>query len=144
MSYHFQGMEDLLHEAFTRFADTIAACLEARLSAAHNLEQALPADVDMVHEPSEPASNRDRVITYELCTLAVRDRRYRAITSSWMRRSRQGLERHFDPQITRQIDALIEGLALHRALDGDPFDRGLAEEAVHKMLAPTLVPSTSA
>ena len=31
MSYHFHGMEELLHEAFTRFADTIAASFEARL-----------------------------------------------------------------------------------------------------------------
>ena len=144
MSYHFHGMEELLHEAFTRFADTIAASFEARLSAAHNLEQALLAVVDLVHELSEPASNRDRVITYELYTLAARDPRYRAITSSWMRRSRQELERHFDPRITRQIDALIEGLALHRALDDDLFDRSLTEEAVRKLLAPTPVSSTSA
>ena len=84
------------------------------------------------------------MITYELYTLAARDPRYRAITSSWMRRSRQDLERHFDPRITRQIDALIQGLALHRALDDDLFDRSLTEEAVRKLLAPTPVSSTSA
>jgi hypothetical protein len=60
---------------------------------------------------------------------------YRATDTSW---TESGLT------CNRQIDALIEGLALHRALDGDPFDRSLTEEAVRQMLAPTLVPSTSA
>lgn len=136
MTYHFDGIDEVLHEAFTRFAERIAATFEARLSAAQDPDQALDAVVDLVQKLSDPASARDQVVTYELYTLAARDPRYRAITTSWMRRSRHELERHFDARITRQIDALIEGLALHRALDDDPFDRALTQDAVRKIAAP--------
>ncbi|MCL3861690.1 TetR family transcriptional regulator [Actinotalea sp. K2] len=135
MTYHFEGMDQLLHEAFTRFAERIAASFEVRLRAADDVDQALEAVADLVHELSDPASSRDQMVSYELYTLAARDPRYRRITTSWMRRSRQELERHFDPRVTRQIDALIEGLALHRALDDEPFDRDLTLEAVRKVAA---------
>lgn len=136
MTYHFAGMDELLHEAFSRFAERIAASFEARLAAARDADEALAAVVDLVHELSDPASNRDQVVTYELYTLAARDPRYRAITTSWMARSRRELERHFDPRVTRQLDALIEGLALHRALDEAPFDRDLTRDALRKIVAP--------
>lgn len=136
MTYHFDGIEEVLHEAFTRFAERIAASFEARLSAATDADEALDAVVDLVHELSDPGNVRDQVVSYELYTLAARDPQYRAITTAWMRRSRQELERHFDPRVTRQIDALIEGLALHRALDDHPFDRSLTEDAVRKIAAP--------
>ncbi|MEX5265610.1 MULTISPECIES: TetR/AcrR family transcriptional regulator [Kocuria] len=141
MTYHFTGMDELLHEAFTRFAEHIAGSFQARLSAAENPQEAVEAVVDLVHELSEPGSHRDRVLAYELYTLAAREPRYRAITSSWMRRSRQELQRHFDPRTTRQLDALIEGLALHRALDEDPFDRSLTEDAVRRIVTPALGPA---
>ena len=141
MTYHFTGMDELLHEAFTRFAEQIAGSFQARLSAAENPQEAVEAVVDLVHELSEPGSHRDRVLAYELYTLAAREPRYRAITSSWMRRSRQELQRHFDPRTTRQLDALIEGLALHRALDEDPFDRSLTEDAVRRIVTPALGPA---
>lgn len=141
MTYHFTGMDELLHEAFTRFAEHIAGSFQARLSAAENPQEAVEAVVDLVHELSDPGSHRDQVLAYELYTLAAREPRYRAITSSWMRRSRQELQRHFDPRTTRQLDALIEGLALHRALDDDPFDRSLTEDAVRRIVAPTLGPA---
>ena len=37
-----------------------------------------------------------------------------------MSRSRAALERHFDPETARILDALLEGLTLHRALDNQP------------------------
>lgn len=141
MTYHFTGMDELLHEAFTRFAEHIAGSFQARLSAAGNPQEAVEAVVDLVHELSDPGSHRDQVLAYELYTLAAREPRYRAITSSWMRRSRQELQRHFDPRTTRQLDALIEGLALHRALDDDPFDRSLTEDAVRRIITPALGPA---
>lgn len=64
-----------------------------------------------------PAGDRDVVLTTELYALAARDDRYKAITGAWMARSRAALERHFDPQTALILDALIEGLTLHRVLD---------------------------
>ena len=138
MTYHFTSMDELLREAFTRFAEHIAGSFQARLGAAGNPEEAVDAVVALVHDLSGPDSHRHRhrVLAYELYTLAAREPRYRAITTSWMRRSRQELQRHFDPWTTRQLDALIEGLALHRALDDDPSDRSLTEEAVRRIVTP--------
>lgn len=50
-----------------------------------------------------------------------------------MNRSRRLLEQHFDPDTARQLDALIEGLALHRALDTEPQERELTRLAVLRM-----------
>ncbi|MFF2331765.1 MULTISPECIES: TetR/AcrR family transcriptional regulator [unclassified Streptomyces] len=136
LSYHFDGMYELLHEAFTRFADAVADAFTARLSAAADAAEAQVAVVDLVHQLSGEASNRDQVITYELYTLAARDPRFRRITRDWMCRSRQALERHFDPRTARQLDAFIEGMAIHRALDPEPSDRDLTGEAVAKIVAP--------
>ncbi|WP_040421220.1 TetR/AcrR family transcriptional regulator [Actinopolymorpha alba] len=136
LSYHFNGLDDLLYEAFTRFANSIADTFAARLGAAADTTQAQAMVVDLIHHLSDQQSNRDQVITYELYTLAARDPRFRQITSTWMQRSRHELERHFDPRTARQLDALIEGVAIHRALDPEPADRELTRDAVAKIVAP--------
>ncbi|MFF0223403.1 TetR/AcrR family transcriptional regulator [Streptomyces sp. NPDC004629] len=130
MTYHFSGMDDLLRQAFTRFADQIVAVFEEYLSRAEGPEQAREAVTDLVHTLSD-GPRRDLILTQELYTLAARRPEYQELTQAWMRRSRQLLERHFDPDTARQLDALIEGLALHRALDnGAPHSRALTSRAV--------------
>jgi DNA-binding transcriptional regulator YbjK len=54
-----------------------------------------------------------------------------------MRRSRLELERHFDSDTAHQLDALIEGLAIHRGLDPEPPSRALTEQAIAKITATT-------
>ncbi len=132
MTYHFTGLEHLLQEAFTRFAERIVAVFDAHLAAPTDREQAAEAVTDLVHALSED-DQRDLVLTQELYTLAARQPGYRELTHEWMRRSRSHLERHFDPETARQLDALIEGLALHRALSRDPHDRALTREAVTRI-----------
>lgn len=55
-----------------------------------------------------------------------------------MRRNRLHLEKHFDPDTARQLDALIEGLTLHRALAREPHGRALTLEAIARITAPAL------
>lgn len=65
--------------------------------------------------------------------LAVRRRpEYRELTQVWMR-SRLLLEQHFDLDTVRQLAAPIEGLTLHRALDGAPHGRDLTSAAVTRI-----------
>ncbi|MFI9542638.1 TetR/AcrR family transcriptional regulator [Streptomyces sp. NPDC052016] len=134
MTYHFSGMDDLLREAFGRFTDHIVAVFDAHLAAPANPEQARQAVADLVHVLSE-GSGRDLVLTQELYTLAARQPAYRELTHEWMRRSRVHLEKHFDPDTARQLDALIEGLTLHRALSRQPHDRALTLEAIARITA---------
>ncbi|MFC8599557.1 TetR/AcrR family transcriptional regulator [Isoptericola sp. NPDC057191] len=119
MTYHFDGMEDLLREAFGRFAEQFAATFERRMVEAADRDAAVDAVVRLItHDVF--GTSRDLVLTHELYTLAAREPAYRTLTSTWMRRSRAALERHFDPTTTRILDALIEGMTIHRALDSKP------------------------
>ncbi|WP_151775354.1 TetR/AcrR family transcriptional regulator [Streptomyces abyssomicinicus] len=132
MTYHFDGMDELLREAFSRFTHHIAAVFDAHLSTPADPVQAREAVADLIHTLSE-GSRRDLVLTQELYTLAARRPAYRELTQAWMARSRVHLEKHFDPETARQLDALIEGLTLHRALATDPHGRALTLEAITRI-----------
>jgi DNA-binding transcriptional regulator YbjK len=133
MTYHFTGIGDLLREAFTRFADHIVAVFEQHLGRADSPAQAREAVTELIHAVSD-GPRRDLILAQELYTLATRRPEYQQLTQAWMQRSRRLLERHFDPDTARQLDALIEGLTLHRALDGDaPHSRELTSQAVKRI-----------
>lgn len=135
MTYHFVNMDELLAEAFRRFADTMADRFEARMSRAGNADQARRAVVELIHDALLD-SRRELVLTHELYTLAAREPVFREITRDWMRRSRQALERHFDPLTCRMLDALIEGSFIHAALDAEPHQRAMTLDAVTRITTP--------
>ncbi|GGW52404.1 TetR/AcrR family transcriptional regulator [Streptomyces griseoloalbus] len=140
MTYHFTGMDDLLREAFTGHADHYVTVFEHHLGEATTPDQAREAVTDLIHALSE-GPGRDLILTQELYTLAARHEPYRVLCRTWMRRSRDLLEQHFPPPTARQLDALIEGLTLHRAMDDNPPDRALTREAVARITRAS--PSTS-
>ncbi|GGC85720.1 TetR family transcriptional regulator [Tersicoccus solisilvae] len=119
MTYHFDGMDDLLRAAFTRFSVTVATRFQQRMDAATTPAQARRAVVDLIVRDVF-ADRRDLVLTLELYTLAARRPDFRQLTDAWMSRSRAALGRHFTPETTRRLDALIEGLTIHRALGAGP------------------------
>jgi DNA-binding transcriptional regulator YbjK len=142
MTYHFDGMDDLLRQAFTRFAEAGVARFERRLGAATDREQARAAVVDLIHGAAhDPGSRRDLVLTFELYTLAARQPAFRDLTRAWRAASRAQLGRHFTPDETRRVDALVEGLSLQRALDTEPPDRSFTQDAVARI---TLDPPSGA
>ncbi|GAA4826846.1 TetR family transcriptional regulator [Saccharopolyspora rosea] len=132
MTYHFASMEELLREAFSRFTGTIIDRFERRLAPARSLEEAREAVVDIIHEEVF-ATRSDLVLTHELYALAAREPAYRDLFDEWMRRSQQALARHFDPTTTREIDALIEGLTIHRSLGRGSYDRELTLDAIRRL-----------
>lgn len=133
MTYHFTGMDELLREAFDRFAGSVSSGLERRMATAHDHEAAAEALIAHI-ELDIFGSPRELVLTHELYTLAARDPAYRRLTNAWMSASRAALERHMDPLTARLADALIEGLTIHRALDTEPQQPGLVREAVRRIL----------
>jgi TetR/AcrR family transcriptional regulator, regulator of biofilm formation and stress response len=138
MTYHFDGMAQLLFEAFARFAETISKRFEERLGVATTIDEASNAVVSLIHEDlTGPQAARDAVLSFELYTLAAREPRFRAITREWMRRSRVELEHHFDSDTAHQLEAIIEGFAIHRSLDLEPPSRALTEQAIAKITATT-------
>ena len=143
MTYHVTGMHELLHDAFTRFADRAAARFAEQMSAATDPISARPALVDVIlHHPVQSA--RTLVLNQELYTLAARDPSYRGITDTWMRRNREVLGTYFDPVTARLVDALVEGLTLHRALDlearHDPYGAEPVRAAIDRLTTATTVP----
>jgi Uncharacterized protein conserved in bacteria len=75
------------------------------------------------------------VLTVELYTLAAREPEFRTLTRDWMARSRHALGRFFDEPTTHMLDALIEGLFIHAALDTTVPDRERTAEAVRRITA---------
>jgi TetR/AcrR family transcriptional regulator, regulator of biofilm formation and stress response len=132
MTYHFTGMDDLLHEAFSRFAQTASQQFEEGIAAAHDADTAKQAITDAITHVVL-GNQRDLVLTHELYTLAARDPAYRDITNAWMARSRRTLEQYFDPTTARILDALVEGLSIHRALDNEPHDKAIVTAAVERI-----------
>lgn len=137
MTYYFDGIDDLLHEALTRFGTGISERFEQRMITASGPESAREAVVALVLGDVF-GDARELVLSQEIYTLAARDPAYRAITTAWMKRSRDALGRHFDPDTARILDALIEGLSLHRALDDQPRDRDEVALAVARITATDL------
>jgi DNA-binding transcriptional regulator YbjK len=132
MSYHFSGMDDLLHQAFSRFATIASEQMNNAIEAAPDADAAKKTIADAITSVVF-SSNRDLVLTHELYTLAARDPAYRAITNAWMARSRQALEKYFDPTTARILDALIEGLTIHRALDNEPHHESVVTTAIERV-----------
>ena len=133
MTYHFTGMDELLREAFTRFALSVSSTIAQRMAQASTREEVAEAISAHILEDIFD-SPRELVLTHELYTLAAREPAFRALTNAWMAASRAALEQHLDPPTARMVDALIEGLTIHRALDTEPQDAAVVREAVRRLL----------
>lgn len=132
MTYHFTNIDEVLRAAFEKFADTIATRYEEWFLRPANAEEAREAVVGLIHADLLE-SQRELVLTIELYTLAARKPEFRTLTCDWMARSRRALSRFFDEPTTHMLDALIEGLFIHAALDTAPADRARTVEAVRRI-----------
>jgi DNA-binding transcriptional regulator YbjK len=115
LTYHFAGLRDLLALAFRRHAERMSRVYAAHFDGVRTREQFTDAVTDLI-DGAAGADSGDWAVAYELYLAALRDPALRAITESWMRTSRAVLERFVDPTTARGVDALIEGLVMHRTL----------------------------
>lgn len=114
MTYHFNGMQELLVEAFSMFTGAVAASYIERLQAASDLESAQEAVVDIICGKVW-VSRRNMLLTHELYAYAARNEALQQVQRDWMARSRKALERHFNARTARALDAFIEGAIIHNA-----------------------------
>jgi DNA-binding transcriptional regulator YbjK len=119
LTYHFDGLDDLLAQAFRRHARRMSRSYEAAFDGVSNRDELIDAITDLIHGDAD-ADQRDWAVAYELYLAALRDPALRHVTESWMRTSRAVLERFMDPTTARGIDALIEGLVMHKTLSTTP------------------------
>lgn len=119
-SYHFSSIDELLAAAFAVHTEQVADALDERMRAAPDARAAL--DALAAHLSSDLlGDHRTLVLAVELYVVAARRPALRAVTQTWMERSRRALEVHFDPETARELDALVEGLVLHQFLATDPM-----------------------
>ena len=133
VSYHFASLEEVMGEAFTKLANTTADGFDVAMEKVRDEEEARAAVVRLIMGEllGDP---RTMALSYELYALATRSPEIRRVTDAWMARSRAALGRFFDPETTLMLDALIEGLAIHRALSLNAMPRSTVEEAVARIV----------
>lgn len=132
MTYHFTSLQELLLLAFSHLADRCGDEFDSAMAAVEPGEDARSTIVGAM--TADLAGNaRNAVLTYELYALAARDPAFRVVTQAWMDRTRVCLERHFDPDTARVIDALIEGLLVHATLSTEPIDTARMRLALDRL-----------
>ncbi|GAA4897390.1 TetR family transcriptional regulator [Tessaracoccus lubricantis] len=140
MTYHFEGIDELLYLAFERFSIQEAAHFERRMHAATTFEEAIEAMLRITTEDVFD-SQRDLILTHELYALAARRPEFRELCHRWMGRSRAALERQFDARTARILDALNEGLTTQRALDTQPWGTAVVVDAIQRVTRSRQPPS---
>lgn len=138
LTYYFEGMSDLLEQAFRRHAARGAAEYERYFHTVTNRADLVEAVTTLI-VGSGAASGRDAVITFELYLAAGRDPALRAITEEWMASSRAVLQRYLDSSTARGLDALIEGLTIHKLLSTRPVNRAQIATYVDRALGKATV-----
>lgn len=116
MTYHFDSLDALLREAFTRLALDLSAVYAALLEQAATPRQAGEAVVEIICG-DRIATRRNMRLLFELYAYSSRIPALQTIVQEWLERSRQALRRHFDEATVHALDALIEGLTIQNALD---------------------------
>ena len=136
LTYHFTGLDDLRAQAFALHAERMAVKYEAHFADVDGIDDVVDAVTELVHADAD-ADDRDWAVAYELFLAALRDPALRTVTESWMRRSRSVLERFVDPTTSRGVDALIEGLVMHKVLSTRPVSRAETHEIIARAVRPT-------
>ncbi|NEG96599.1 TetR family transcriptional regulator [Bifidobacterium sp. SMB2] len=131
MTYYFDGMDDLLHQAFSQFVQRSIDVFAARMADVSGTEEACEAVARHI-EGDLLTTSRDFTINLEFYTIAARNVAFRDLSEQWMAASRAELERFFDTDTARLLDALVEGLTLHRAF-GNPASPAAIRTAIRRI-----------
>ncbi len=134
LTYYFDGMADLLAQAFARLSDTMSGLYRQTLQSAASTAEAEAAVVELICGPAY-ATERDMTLIFEMYAYANHNEAVSATTRTWLERSRDSLALHFTPGVSRALDALIEGWPMHRAFADAPLDRRLVTETVRAIVA---------
>ena len=133
LTYHFDGVDDLLARAFERHAERMSPRYEACFDGVRDTADLVDAVTELINGDAG-GDAADWTVAYELYLAALRNPALRRVTDSWMLRSRNVLERFVDPVTARGVDALIEGLVMHTTLSTRTYDRAETRAIVARIL----------
>ncbi|WP_037571433.1 TetR/AcrR family transcriptional regulator [Phaeacidiphilus oryzae] len=134
LTYYFEGIDDLIAQAFARLADTMSLLYRRTLREAGSAAEAEAAVVELICGPTY-ATDRELTLIFEMYAYANHHPAVAATTRAWLTRSRESLTLHFPPGVARALDALIEGWPMHRAFEAAPLDPALVAGVVHAVVA---------
>ncbi|MCZ7836736.1 TetR/AcrR family transcriptional regulator [Atlantibacter hermannii] len=132
MTYYFTGIDDLLEEAFCRFADRMSESFIHHMGQATNPAMACDALADLICG-AYMTTPRNMELMYQLYAYAARRPGLKLVMQAWMRRSQTLLEHWFDPVTARALDAFIEGMTLHYVTDSAPLGREQLRELLGRI-----------
>jgi TetR/AcrR family transcriptional regulator, regulator of biofilm formation and stress response len=135
LTYHFASLEDLRAQAFRLHAHRMSVLYVTHFAEVESREQFIEAVTDLIHGDAA-ADARDWAVAHELYLAALRDPALRVVTEEWMGASRAVLERYVDATTARGVDALVEGLVMHRTLATSSLSRREILSIVRRAAAP--------
>jgi TetR/AcrR family transcriptional regulator, regulator of biofilm formation and stress response len=134
LTYYFDGLEDILEQAFQHLSDTMSRHYRAVLAAAPDPAAACVAVTDLICG-GEYASPRALTLIYEMNAYAGHHPPVAEIAATWLARSHASLGLHFAEPACRAMDALIEGWPMHQAMERAPLDREMVLATVTAIAA---------
>ena len=139
LTYHFASLDDLRAQAWERLSERMSARYEARFADVRSRADLVDAVTSLVHDDAGGDAD-DWAVSYSLYLAALRDPSLRDITERWMRSSRAVLERFVDPVTARGVDALVEGLVMHKILSTAQVARADTRAIVDRAVGPAPFP----
>ena len=115
MTYHFDGFDDLIFQAFSHYAQQAAERFRIRMEQARTRNDACEAIAETIADDLL-GTHRDMVINLELYAIAARKPRFRDTMTEWTRTVLTSMAPFFDPQTAKLLDDVIEGITIHRAM----------------------------
>ena len=134
IGYYFGDKDGLLSAAFARFAEESAVRFASFYEGVDSLPAARAATVEMLVATAN--SRRDVILGSELYGISLRRPRHRITLTQWTSACRNVLHRYFYSRAVYAIDALYEGLILHRRMRLGDYADDTLEFAVERLTPP--------
>lgn len=131
VSYYFTDKDGLISAAFQQFTRESADEFAAFYRGVRTLPEARRATTEML---VQSAANRSLLIlSSELYALSLRRPRHRIILTSWTHQCRQVMRHYFDEETTNILDALYQGMLLHKGMRLSDYNYQAIETAVLRL-----------
>jgi TetR/AcrR family transcriptional regulator, regulator of biofilm formation and stress response len=137
LTYHFTSLDDLRERAWQRLSEQLSERYERHFVGVTTRAEFVDAVTSLVHDDAGGDTD-DWAVAYELYLAALRDPALREVTERWMGASRAVLGRFVDAATARGLDALVEGLVMHKILSTAPVSRAGTRTLVDRMVGPTV------
>lgn len=131
ITHHFHDRETLLIEAMAVYAESTLESYESFFADVKDLDSARRSVVKLLTAPAD--ERLPTGVGTELYSISLRRPRYRLVLDKWARGSREIIGRYFDEDTTYVLDALYEGMLLHRRMNLGHYPDELVYTAVTRL-----------